>query len=334
MDNQSSVKVTTDVSFRAWNGEQLTATLTSITYDSDANYHYYSITLLVATNTMQVIVDQQWFHMNPRIMLHDVQFEAEGDIELKLALSPAAAAQLAGQGADAEEVLRFLLDTEADAASLTMAELWFIVEATQTIKLPQQLQQQGQLKVGFQTKWRADILHLVSSNKGSVGQSSRSLQASKLDAAQDSDTLQEPSARSAPDSLSAQVEQLLEQQQLNYHHHNEQIIVVPVAGKQDSNWTELIRIEQEKRLVIFYAVFPFAIPPSARKEAAEELLNDNYDLLNGAFEMDSEDGELRFRTSLLCPGALDGASFQQLLTDHQQIMEHYIPVIREFIAQG
>src|SRR5690606_14197296 len=121
---------------------------------------------------------QQWFHMNTRVMLHDVQFEADGDLELTLALAPAAGAQLARQGADVEAVLRALVDAEDAPADLAAGELWFLVEATQSVTLPEQLKQQGGLKVGFQTKWREDILHLLARNKRGGEQAGEQLQAS------------------------------------------------------------------------------------------------------------------------------------------------------------
>src|SRR5690606_23675549 len=97
-------------------------------------------------------------------------------------------------------------------------------------------------------------------------------------------------------------------------------------------WTELICIEQDASLVIVYAVIPQPIPVELRKETAEWLMGINYELMNGAFEMDSSDGELRFRSTILCPdGLLQESVLSQIFADHEEIMNHYIPAISEML---
>jgi len=54
--------------------------------------------------------------------------------------------------------------------------------------------------------------------------------------------------------------------------------------------------------LVFISLFPALAPAKKRTACAELLTRINYDLLHGCFEMDFEDGEIRFRTSI---GALD-----------------------------
>ncbi len=55
---------------------------------------------------------------------------------------------------------------------------------------------------------------------------------------------------------------------------------------------------EKQRIFYFYSYFPINIPPEKRAKMAEFITRVNYGMRIGNFEMDIEDGELRFRTSI------------------------------------
>jgi hypothetical protein len=78
-----------------------------------------------------------------------------------------------------------------------------------------------------------------------------------------------------------------------------------------------IYVQSHEQQVIVYSILPIQAPQEARHRLAEFLMRTNYGLAIGNFEMDFEDGEIRYRTS---------ASFSA--------MEYSIDAIRELIYRN
>lgn len=78
-----------------------------------------------------------------------------------------------------------------------------------------------------------------------------------------------------------------------------------------------IYVQSHEQQVIVYSILPIQAPQEARHRLAEFLMRTNYGLAIGNFEMDFEDGEIRYRTS---------ASFSA--------MEYSIDTIRELIYRN
>lgn len=70
-----------------------------------------------------------------------------------------------------------------------------------------------------------------------------------------------------------------------------------VSGR-DGNWMSLARADGENGQFVFYSVIPNRVPPEARGQVMEFITRANYNLLMGNFEMDVEDGEVRFKTGI------------------------------------
>lgn len=60
----------------------------------------------------------------------------------------------------------------------------------------------------------------------------------------------------------------------------------------------LANVNQENNQLIFYSVIPSRVPKESRAPVMEFITRANYNLLIGNFEMDMEDGEVRFKTSV------------------------------------
>ncbi|MCR8657461.1 YbjN domain-containing protein [Paenibacillus endoradicis] len=311
----SSVSTSTPAIFQSWSGRSLSVLITSVVHQQQDELHYITMTTIVEPEQMATIFHDQWFHVTSHAMLNDVSFEAEDNIELKLILAPSVARQIVKQEADAEAILLSVIpDTfiSRTIPELTQAELWYVVEAMQTVSLPIELAHEGQLRHGFHTIWRQELLHSPSTrNMTSQQQPS------------DSEII------TNNDNLSNQLEQFLVNHQIKYDFHNEQLIRLKLHGKNQVSWTELIRIEDDSQLIIFYAIFPTLVDEQHREQFALQFINENYDLMNGAFEMDIADGELRFRSTLLCPTGIDEYSMMKIMNEHVLIMEQYVPALQD-----
>jgi hypothetical protein len=89
--------------------------------------------------------------------------------------------------------------------------------------------------------------------------------------------------------------------------------LLPVPGQsavggavkgQNGTWSWFASgLEDEGRLV-FYSVYPTNVPPDRRPAVAELLTRVNYASALGNFEMDFDDGEVRYRTSIEVPDAV------------------------------
>lgn len=66
--------------------------------------------------------------------------------------------------------------------------------------------------------------------------------------------------------------------------------------------------------VLFYSVYPTEVPEALRSDVAAMLMRANYDLTYGSFELDWDDGHLRFRTSLDVEGSELGPEMLRSLT--------------------
>jgi hypothetical protein len=85
-----------------------------------------------------------------------------------------------------------------------------------------------------------------------------------------------------------------------------------------------VRVELEQFL--FYVVMPVRAPEERRNEMAEFVTRANYGLRIGNFEMDYEDGEVRYKASLDFEGeALTDNLLRGVIYPAVQTMDRYLP---------
>jgi hypothetical protein len=70
------------------------------------------------------------------------------------------------------------------------------------------------------------------------------------------------------------------------------------ANGKNGRWPCIAIAGRENEHLIFLSIFPVNIPLEKRVAIAELVTRINYRLTHGCYEMDFEDGELRFRTSI------------------------------------
>ena len=92
-----------------------------------------------------------------------------------------------------------------------------------------------------------------------------------------------------------------------------------------------VRVDQEQ--LVFYAIAPMKAPEEKKIAMAEFLTRANYGLIIGNFEMDFNDGEIRYKSSL----DFEGTELSELLIINAiytavNTMDEYLPGILKIIA--
>ena len=108
---------------------------------------------------------------------------------------------------------------------------------------------------------------------------------------------------------------------------------------QHGRWGCLARADEEKELALFYSYCPIKVPEAKRAELAEFITRANYGLYIGNFELDYNDGEVRYKTSIDVEGnavlvqepdettPLGFALMKRLVYDNVGVMDKYMPGI-------
>lgn len=118
-------------------------------------------------------------------------------------------------------------------------------------------------------------------------------------------------------------------------------------------WGCLARVDEEKELVLFYSYVPVKVEPGQRPIMADFLTRANYGLYIGNFEMDYNDGEVRYKTSVDVEGnasrwkvgdhetlhsgdelPMSFALMKRMVYDNVGVMDKYMPGIMAVVYGG
>ncbi|WP_228060621.1 MULTISPECIES: YbjN domain-containing protein [unclassified Coleofasciculus] len=79
---------------------------------------------------------------------------------------------------------------------------------------------------------------------------------------------------------------------------------------------------------IFYSLYPIKIPKSKRRAVGEFLSRANYGMIIGNFELNFDDGEIRYKTSTNVKNhSLDADTIKQLVYTNVNMTDEYLPGI-------
>ncbi|MFL5945169.1 MAG: YbjN domain-containing protein [Gaiellaceae bacterium] len=110
------------------------------------------------------------------------------------------------------------------------------------------------------------------------------------------------------------------------------VLVAELAGP-DGRWDFYAHAVEEKNLVLLYSIAPQRVPEERRFDVSAFLTRANYGLADGNFELDFEDGEVRFKTVLHVHGdELDGLLVKRVVRASGLALETYLPTIGSVIA--
>jgi hypothetical protein len=101
---------------------------------------------------------------------------------------------------------------------------------------------------------------------------------------------------------------------------------------ENGKWTCYAKARDDQEQFVFYSVCPVNAPDSKRLAVAEFLTRANSGMIIGNFEMDFEDGEIRYKTSIDVEGdSLTSALIKRLVYANVTMMDEYLPGIMSVI---
>lgn len=111
-------------------------------------------------------------------------------------------------------------------------------------------------------------------------------------------------------------------------------IIGMLSASDKGPWTVYIGILEADDQLVVHSAFNPEIPEESRDAIAMLLTRVNYGILHGNFELDLDDGELRYKTSIDVRGAeLTEALFDNVLVANVSMFDRWVPAI-ESVVRG
>ena len=109
-------------------------------------------------------------------------------------------------------------------------------------------------------------------------------------------------------------------------------LLVPFQGDHGS-WNLLIRADDGLQQLLIHSLCPLRCPEARRPALMEFITRANQGMVIGNFELDLDDGELRFKTAIdVEDSGLDTALVRNLLYPNCLMMDRYLPGVTAVIA--
>lgn len=126
--------------------------------------------------------------------------------------------------------------------------------------------------------------------------------------------------------------QHLEEYELRFETDTENETIVASFSGQVASYRVIGRIEADQDLFQVFGLIPIRVPKGCRPAVAEAITRANFGLKVGNFEMDFDDGELRYQIAHLLAGdSLDGETVRRLIGTTMAMMDRYLPAILSVI---
>jgi hypothetical protein len=111
-------------------------------------------------------------------------------------------------------------------------------------------------------------------------------------------------------------------------------IVGMLSASEKGPWTVYIGMLEADDQVVVHSAFNPPVPEEAREALALFLTRVNFGILHGNFELDLDDGELRYKTSIDVRGsALTEALFENVMVANVSMFDRWVPGI-EAVVHG
>ncbi|MFT5917170.1 MAG: hypothetical protein ACJAWV_002150 [Flammeovirgaceae bacterium] len=103
---------------------------------------------------------------------------------------------------------------------------------------------------------------------------------------------------------------------------------------QEGTFHCILDVDLEDKKIIFLSIYPVNVPEKLRSSMAELILRLNYILFFGGFEMDFDDGEIRFKTSLIYDDLeLTEKSIDHIIKGNIKSIETHFELLNSFITE-
>jgi hypothetical protein len=236
--------------------------------------------LLISSEVYSTLEAEAWFHLKPEVRLQFSQkaFKTDQNLEIEVSLSPHLLPHLTGymkqDNGDLAgieqlgDVLIQLNQTTPDDA-LLFTESWYGLAVWQETQLPLELGG-GSVKQGYSTQW-------------ATAQFNRETQ-TVLPA--------------VTDQIYPLMTTFFTQEGIPFQEMEGYLIVrIPINGE-NGFWDCFVEAREQDRQCLIYSVYRERVPQYKRLAMAELITRANYGLPMGCFEMQFDQGEIRFRTSI------------------------------------
>jgi len=131
------------------------------------------------------------------------------------------------------------------------------------------------------------------------------------------------------------VEAYLESESWPYRRVEDRPVIQLSYSGDHGTWNCYAVSRDEHSQLVFYSVFPDVVPAERRLEVAEYLTRANYGLMIGNFEMDLDDGDVRYKTSVqLEDEALTIEGVRAVILPNVVVMDRYLPGLRAVTGSG
>lgn len=101
---------------------------------------------------------------------------------------------------------------------------------------------------------------------------------------------------------------------------------------ENGSWRCYAQADEEKRLLVFYSELESRVPEGRRDAVARFLARANYGLMIGNFEIDLEDGEVRYKSGLCAEGGeVSAEAVRRVVYVNLVMMDRYFPGLMSVI---
>jgi hypothetical protein len=113
---------------------------------------------------------------------------------------------------------------------------------------------------------------------------------------------------------------------------DESVLMTGYQGE-SGKWPCFAWTHEEQKQFVFYSVCPVSAPEAKRSAVAEFITRANFEMIIGNFELDFEDGEIRFKTSIdVQEDRLTIALVQQMVIANVVMMDRYLSGLLQVIS--
>ena len=107
----------------------------------------------------------------------------------------------------------------------------------------------------------------------------------------------------------AQIRKVLDKMDWKYTPHDDDLVISSGIKSDDLPIEFLIVVNDDKEIIQYYSKLPFSMPEDKRVDGAIVVAVANYGMVNGSFDYDINDGEIRFRLTQSYVDALPSQEF-------------------------
>ncbi|WP_073592459.1 YbjN domain-containing protein [[Phormidium ambiguum] IAM M-71] len=283
------------------------------------------------------------FKLDARIPLSQNKLSTDKEIALLIELRPDFLPKLTKEARTAEELANYLTNLGLQpelSESANYTENWYCLSVKQ---------QQGSSEIGYRTLWDYANLSTINQivNAGNevagylttlmkeIGDSLPVELQSNSEAVQAnlSSFLQELEQEESEDAIEYQpvsevIREFFDEDDWNYVQLEDGNTLQMSYQGDNGRWTCYASPADESQRFMFYSVAPLDTPPNKISTMVEFLTKANYGLMIGNFEIDFNDGEIRYKTSIdVENNQLTTNLVKNLVYVNVETMDNYLPGI-------